>query len=141
MSRSATIAIFGLIVISAFFWLPVLLMICAELLCGGIFGMVASGVVFFVAISVLAYSSKRLMRAVRNKVNDPAIEGTPESMALKNARYIQSARVEGMEDDAIAQALLGVGWSQAEVDAAFVRVDQGDLYPHMQDSDGETRQS
>lgn len=125
MSRSASIIIFGLIVISAFFWLPVLLMICAELLCGGVFGVAMSVALFLGAMALLSFSSKRLMRAVRNKVKDPALQMTPESIVVQNARYILTARSEGMTDDSIRLALFDVGWTKEDVDAAFARADLG----------------
>jgi len=94
-------------------------MVCAELLCGGVFGILASITIAIVAIALIVFSIKKFWNACKKRIDDPVLQGTPESMVMQNARYIVVASQSGLSDEQITQDMLTAGWKMEDVTAAF----------------------
>ena len=59
------------------------------------------------------------MRYALKRIKDPVILNTPENVFTQNARYIKSARAEGLSDNAIRMVFLNGGWKSEDTNKAF----------------------
>ena len=123
------IVVLGFLLITVFFWGPLVLVILGELLCGGIIAVAAVGSLFgefvilpfilFVAVIVF-FGGRACFRFFSRRVEtDETLTQTPENTVLQNAQYINAARKEGMPDEVIKNGLLQVGWGPEDVASAF----------------------
>jgi len=129
------IAVIGFLVITCFFWGPVVLGLLGELLCGGVLvfsllfqsiGVVGATALLVSFVAALFYFVGRgCYRAFHKRMSDPVLENSTESTILQNARYITTSRMEGVADDAISRAMVDVGWTNDDVVKAFSRVSAG----------------